>query len=77
MRRKVDNGVDSVSLLIERFGEFARGGDGIVMVVTPQGKSNHVIAVVRGRYTLEDMDDISVELRALAVPVKSPFMKKR
>ena len=65
----------TLETLLEKFGDVAKGGDGIVMVVTPHGSSHHVVAIARGEYEPEDVDEVCEQLRAMTLrSVKSPFL---
>jgi hypothetical protein len=68
---------ETLTALLERLGTVARGGPGIVVVVTPQDDANHVVAIARGTFPLSDIDEVCAELRRLASPVPSPFVRKK
>jgi hypothetical protein len=67
---------ETLELLLDKFGEVAKGGQGIVMVVTPAADdTSHVVAIVRGSYEPAELDEICAELRKLAIDrVPSPFV---
>lgn len=67
---------ETLTLLLDKFADVAKGGPGIVMVVTPVGDdSSHVVAICRGSYSPEQVDEICVELKGLVVgATPSPFV---